>query len=129
MLDTNICIYILKNKPESVVKKFKSLRPSDIFLSSITVAELRLGASKSHHPKKNHRVIDIFVAQFRVEDFGELDAHVFGEVMGELQKLGKPIGPMDALIASQAKRHGQILVTNNLREFKRVPKLKLENWV
>lgn len=129
MLDTNICIYALKNKPENIIRHLSSLRPTDIGISSITVAELRLGASNSQHPRKNHQILDAFLWPFGLESFSHQAALEYGKIAAFLKKKGAPIGSFDCLIAAHAVVLGLTVVTNNVKGFKRIPKLKIENWV
>lgn len=129
LLDTNICIYIIKKKPPEVLKKLKSKQLSDIFISSITVAELDYGVAKSNSPENNKISLIEFLSIFTLLPFNDKDAVEFGNIKALLSKKGKIIGPMDLLIVSQAKSRNLIVVTNNVREFKRVPDLKIENWV
>lgn len=129
LLDTNTCIYIIKKKPPGVLEKLKSKRLSDIFISSITVAELEYGVAKSNSPENNKIALIEFLSIFTILPFNDKDAVEFGNIKSLLSSKGKIIGPMDLLIASQAKSRNLIVVTNNVREFKRVPDLKIENWV
>jgi len=128
MIDTNICIYALNRKSEALKVHFGSMPPTDIVLSVITLAELRYGASYSAHPKKNHERLDMFLSPFEVLPMGPDAALCYGEILAALRKKGTLIGPMDALIASQALAFNLVLVTNNLKEFKRVPGLICEDW-
>lgn len=129
MLDTNICIYLLKNKPKAVIKRFIQHDPSDICISSITYAELCHGVENSQAKEKNHIALMMFLSEISIFSFDADAAQFYGEVRANLQKQGKLIGPMDMLIAAHAKSKGLILVTNNTREFFRVDGLKVEDWV
>ena len=129
LLDTNICIYIIKQRPAQVLEKFKGLSVGDIGISAITLAELQFGIMKSSNPEKNREALDKFLTPLEVVDFGYLATIEYGKIRAELEKKGTPIGPLDILIASHAKSIGATLVTNNVREFKRVTELKIENWV
>ncbi len=132
MLDTNICIYIINNKPKSVIEKFLSLNQNDmVFLSSITIAELFYGLEKSKSQKKeqNRDALIKFLTPFEIVDYDENSAIEYGKIRAKLEKKGKVIGANDILIASQAKDLGYILVTNNVKEFERVDGLVIENWV
>ncbi len=129
MLDTNICIYAMKNKPEKVLEKLKESIDEGICISSITLAELQFGMEKSSAPAKNKQALLRFLIPLTVMPFEDKAAVEYGRVRALLQKQGTPIGPLDMLIASHAKAEELILVTNNIREFERVPELKLENWV
>ncbi len=139
MLDTNICSYIIKNRPMEVLKKFKTIPMEDCVISSITLAELRywVARNKLHHkrsknhgePNVNEFVIDQFVSHLAVEEFDSIAADTYGEVRAELESKGKLIGSEDLLIGAHALSLKYILVTNNLKEFKRISGLRLENWI
>lgn len=128
MLDTNICIYVIKQRPERVIERFRSLAVGDVGISVITLAELRYGAGKSSQPKRNHEVLQQFVSPLQVADLDRRASAAYGELRPELEKKGHPIGTMDLLIAAHALSLGVPLVTNNVREFRRVPGLVVENW-
>jgi tRNA(fMet)-specific endonuclease VapC len=128
LLDTNICIYIIKKKPPAVLKRLKSRLKKEIFVSSITVAELEYGVSKSAFPERNKLALIGFLSAFSILDFNDRDAVEYGEIRTELERKGMIIGPMDLLIAAQARAGKLVLVTNNVREFERVEGLGLENW-
>lgn len=129
LLDTNICIYIIKRKPISVISRFKTLQTSDIFISSITIAELEYGASKSQAFERNRTALQQFLMPFEILEFDQQDAQVYGKIRAYLEKKGEMIGSLDALIAAQAISKDVTLVSNNAKEFIRAPNLKLENWV
>ena len=128
MLDTNIVIYTIKNRPEKVRKVFKQ-RAGQMAISAITLGELIYGAEKSAQPERNLADIEAFAARLEVLAFDEAAAAHFGQLRAELAKAGNPIGPYDQMIAGHARSLGLILVTNNMKEFKRVPGLRVENWV
>lgn len=128
MLDTNICIFAIKHKPEAVIKRFMEHDPSDICISSITYAELVHGVEKSQAKEKNRIALTLLLANIQIVPFDSLAAQVYGVVKADLQKQGTPIGPLDTLIASHAKALDLTLVTNNTREFIRVEGLKVEDW-
>lgn len=128
MLDTNICIYLIKNKPESVHKHLVSFNSGDVGISSITAAELHYGVAKSQAKEKNASALEAFLLPLEVVPFDEAVAVKYGEIRAALERKGTPIGPLDTLIAAQAVSLGVTLVTNNLREFKRVPGLKCADW-
>ena len=128
MLDTNICIYAMKQKPEKVLQRFKQELNSGICISSITLAELEYGMKRSSNPARNEQALLRFLAPLSVLPFGSAAASVYGEIRADLQSKGTPIGPLDMLIASHAKAEELILATNNVREFERVPGLEIENW-
>lgn len=128
MLDTNICIYIMKKKPLSVFRKLKTLKKEDIVISSITLAELNYGVEKSESTKNLHSLID-FIAPFDVIPFTSKSAETYGVIRSALEKAGIPIGAMDLLIAAHALSERCVMVTNNERGFSRVESLTVENWV
>ena len=128
MLDTNICIYAIKNKPEQVLRRIKNNLPKGLCISTITLAELMHGVEKSMYPEKNRVALFLFLSILDVLPFDDLAAAEYGDICAFLQKRGNPIGTMDALIAGHARSEDLILVTNNVREFERVPELKIENW-
>ena len=129
MLDTNICIYAIKNKPEKVLNTLKEKLNDGICISAITLAELAHGVEKSAARDKNRAALLRFLSILTVLPFDDLAAAEYGAVCADLQRKGTPIGTMDMLIAAHAKTEGLILVTNNTREFERVEGLTLENWV
>ena len=128
MLDTNIVIYTIKNRPEKVRKVFKQ-HAGQMAISAITLGELIYGAEKSAQPERNLADVEAFAARLEVLAFDETAAAHFGQLRAELAKAGKPIGPYDQMIAGHARSLGLILVTNNMKEFKRVPGLRIVNWV
>jgi tRNA(fMet)-specific endonuclease VapC len=128
LLDTNICIYIIKKKPSEVFDKFISLTPGDIGISSITLAELQYGVEKSSNSEKNREALEKFLTPIEIIDFGHEASVEYGKIRSALEKKGIPIGPLDMLIASHAKSLDVVLVTNNVREFERIEGLKIENW-
>jgi tRNA(fMet)-specific endonuclease VapC len=129
MLDTNICIYIIKQQPAAVLKRFLEYQIGDIGISSITLSELRYGVAKSTHQEKNSKALDEFITPLEVVSFDEEAAHAYGEIRATLEKTGTPIGSMDMLIAAHAVSSGIPLVTNNAREFARIPALNIINWL
>ncbi len=128
MLDTNICIYIIKQQPQSVLEIFTSFEVGDIGISVMTLAELEFGVSKSLHQKRNRQALEQFVDPLEVATFDDKAARVYGELRGKLEAKGQLIGSMDLLIAAHALSLGVRIATNNEREFKRVPGLRVENW-
>ncbi len=128
LLDTNICIYIIKNNPPAVQQRFSKERPGDVAISSITAAEFYYGAEKSSQVDKNIISIQKLLQPLIALHFSEEDAVAYGKVRADLERQGAPIGAMDLLIAAQALSHELILVTNNVREFQRVASLRIENW-
>ena len=129
ILDTNICIYIIKNKPLQVKKRFEEFKPGELALSSITVSELFYGAYKSLYTKKNLIALEHFLLPFDIVDFDYNASIEYGKIRAFLEKNGTVIGNMDMQIAAIAKSLDITLVTNNLKEFSRIEGLKLENWV
>lgn len=129
LLDTNICIYIIKRKPPQVLKKFRTFKINDLGISSITLAELEFGVQLSRYPEKNQEALNEFLSPLEIIPFDDRAAFSYGEIRAFLQQKGLKIGAMDMLIAAQAKSLSIPLVTNNLKEFKRIPGLRLENWV
>jgi tRNA(fMet)-specific endonuclease VapC len=128
MLDTNICIYAIKHKPETVIRNFMLHDPDEMCISSITYAELMHGVEKSQAVEKNRMAISLFLSPLTILDFDADAAEEYGKVRADLEQKGTPIGPMDMLIAGHAKSKGLIVVTNNTREFIRVGGLRLEDW-
>ena len=129
LLDTNTCIYYLNQISENLIAQFRKYSPSDIKLSSITVAELFFGVEKSSVKKKNRAIVESFVSTFEIIPFDEASSRTYAKIRASLEKKGTPIGPMDLLIASISMTYNLILVTNNTKEFSRIGKLKLENWL
>ena len=127
LLDTNTCIYIINRHPPQVAERFAEYPADAIGLSSITLAELRYGVSKSGSAK-NATVLEAFIEPLEVLPFGTEATLRYGLLRAKLERLGKPIGAMDLLIAAHALSLGAILVTNNMGEFERVEGLKLANW-
>lgn len=128
LLDTNICIYIIKQQPVTVLNHFLEYQIGDIGISSITLSELRYGVAKSAHREKNAKALDEFVIPLEVVSYDESAAHAYGNIRATLEKAGTPIGSMDMLIAAHAVSLGIPLITNNTREFQRVPSLKIIDW-
>ena len=129
LLDTNICIYFMKNQYPLLSQKILSHSPSNLLLSSITVFELEYGAEKSNWGNRTREKLAMFLAPFNILPFSTDDAIAAGRLRGCLEKRGTPIGPYDIQIAAQALSGGYTLVTHNVGEFSRVPNLKLEDWV
>ena len=128
MLDTNIVIYVIKNRPISVLEIF-NLHASHMCISSITFAELLHGVEKSAKPEHNLRQVEDFISRLEVLDYGMKAAVHYGDIRADLEKKGTMIGVNDLHIAGHARSEGMILVTNNLREFDRVEGLRVDNWV
>ena len=128
MLDTNICIYAIKHKPEKVFKKLQKTDPSDVCISSITYAELVYGVEKSAAVEKNRLALSMMLSNIEIKDFDADAADSYGLVRADLERKGTPIGPLDMMIAGHAKAIGCTVVTNNEKEFARVKGLKIANW-
>lgn len=129
LLDTNICIYLIKKKPLQVLKKLRTLAIADVGISAITLAELEFGVDKSSRPQQNNEALQTFVVPLEILPFDDRAACRYGEIRAYLEKKGQPIGSLDMLIAAHASSLSLTLVTNNLREFKKVPELNVESWV
>ena len=128
MLDTNICIHVIKHKPETAIRNFLTHQPDDLCISAITLAELLHGVEKSKFQDRNRLAVSMFLSGITVLDFDSIAAQAYGELRADLEQNGTPIGPMNMLIAGHAKSRGLILVTNNTGEFTRVKGLQLEDW-
>ena len=128
MLDTNIVIYTMKNKPDSVRERFKK-HHGRMCISSITYMELVYGAERSSNPDRNLTSLEGFVARMDVLPLDDSAAAHAGQIRAELARLGMTIGPYDQLIEGHARSQGLVLVTNNEKEFARVPGLRTENWI
>jgi len=129
MLDTNICIYIIKQKPVNAINRFRQLQISSIAISSITLSELEYGVMKSSKPDQNQLALSQFVAPLEILPYGDDAAQHYGKLRACLEKQGTPIGSLDMLIAAHALSVNCTLVTNNEKEFSRVPGLQIENWI
>jgi tRNA(fMet)-specific endonuclease VapC len=129
MLDTNICIYIIKKKPVQVIQALQKKKIGDICISTITLAELEYGVEKSLNKVQNQLALTEFLAPIEVLNFSDKAAIHFGSIRAHLENIGKIIGPFDLQIAAHALSENLIFVTNNTKEFKRVPDLEIENWL
>jgi tRNA(fMet)-specific endonuclease VapC len=128
MLDTNICIYIINKRPSKVIDRFKTFSPEEVCLSSVTAAELSFGVEKSGSIRSK-KFLEMFLAPLKILPFDEECIWVYGKLRAQLEKKGQTIGPLDTMIAAHALALNVLLVTNNQKEFSRVPGLKIENWV
>ncbi|WP_061223272.1 type II toxin-antitoxin system tRNA(fMet)-specific endonuclease VapC [Leptospira weilii] len=128
-LDTNICIYFLKGKSENIERNIRKLNPNRIKIPSVVKAELLLGVFKSNDKKKNREIVLSFLDPFEIIGFNDIESEIYAEVRSVLETQGIPIGPNDLLIASIVLSSNGILVTNNEKEFKRIPNLKIESWL
>ena len=129
LLDTDICIYIVNQRPRHVFERFARELFGSIGISSITVAELSCGMAKSQRPAKNLEVLEEFLYPLTLHDFGTEAARAYGNVRVRLERQGTPVGSNDLFIAAHALSLNATLVTNNIREFSCVPDLPVENWV
>lgn len=129
LLDTNICIYLIKNGPEHVLQRLRELVIANVGVSSITVAELQYGVAKSGRREQNSLALAAILAPLDVIAFDDAAAAVYGTVRAELERAGTPIGSMDLLIAAHTRALGRTLITHNTREFSRIPGLKTEDWI
>ncbi|MDF2867772.1 MAG: mvpA, tRNA [Gammaproteobacteria bacterium] len=139
MLDTNICSYIIKHRPQEVLAKFKTLQMDDCCISSITYAELKFWVARNKRlhmksqnqstPKINAQIIDSFVSHLDIVEFGAHAADVYAEIRNHIEALGIAVGNADLLIGSHAISLNCILVTNNTKDFINLPNVQLENWV
>lgn len=127
LLDTNTCIYIINNRPPNVIERFRKYKAGEVGISSIAASELAYGVAKSGSVK-NRKALDLFLAPLQVLPFDSQCLWFYADLRASLEKQGLTIGAMDTLIAAHALSIDGTLVTNNLKEFARVPKLKLENW-
>lgn len=128
ILDTNICIYIIKKKPHKVIARLQKIDISDVGISSITLSELEYGVEMSRKKERNKMALMEFLTPIEIMSYDDLAAQAYGKIRGFLEKKGRLIGPLDMLIAAHALSLNSILVTNNEKEFRRVPGLKIENW-
>ncbi len=129
MLDTNVCIDVIRKRSRSLVDRIRTHAVDDISISAITLSELHHGVSKSESPEQNRVVLLEFLVPFAVLSYDDSAARSYGEIREHLEMHGTPIGPMDMLIAAHARSRALILVTNNEQEFRGVPGLSIENWV
>lgn len=127
MLDTNLCVRVLRNRPEALRSKFNT-EASSLSISSVVLYELLYGAAKSARPVENRNEVEAFAERLEVLDFDPDAALHAGEIRAELERAGNPIGSYDLLIAGHARSRGLIVVTNNMREFQRVEGLRMEDW-
>lgn len=128
MLDTNICIYAIKKKPETVLSHLQRVKPQDVCISSVTFAELMHGVFKSKAIERNQLALSVLFSNIGIMSFDVEAAESYGRIRADLEKNGTPIGPLDMMIAGHAMALGCTLVTNNMKEFERVKGLKTVNW-
>jgi len=129
MLDTNICIALIKRKPPKALRRFGRLSAGDIGISTITLAELRYGIAKSQPVERNRQALEEFLLPLEVADFDEIAASAYGTVRASLENAGRPIGPLDSQIGAHTLSLNAVLVTNNTTEFRWIKGLKIEIWL
>jgi tRNA(fMet)-specific endonuclease VapC len=128
MLDTNICIALIKQKPANVFKKFNDFQVGEICISTVTLAELRYGVAKSQYQEKNQAALNDFILPLEIAEFDEAAANYYGVLRANLERKGTPIGAMDLMIGAHALSQNLTIATNNVREFKHIPKLVVVDW-
>jgi len=128
LLDTNICVFVIRQKPQRVIHRFRQHDPDDLGISTVTLAELRYGADKSQDPVKNHNALNAFLAPLEIADFDARASEAYGKVRLDLESRGLPIGPLDTMIAAHALSLNVAVVSNNTSEFSRVTGLTVEDW-
>ena len=128
MLDTNTCVDLIRQRDDRILRKMQRLMPDDLCVSSVTLSELEYGAAKSAAPGKNRLALAEFMTPLNIAPYDDAVAPVYGRVRAELERAGTPIGPLDTMIAAHALSLGLTVVTDNEREFRRVPGLKVQNW-
>ena len=129
MLDTDTCIALIKRQPPNLIKRLQAKAVGDVGISSITLAVLRFGASKSARRQQNQAALDQFLLPLDIAAFDELAADSYGDVRAELESNGTPIGPLDTLIAGHGLSLNVVLVTHNMREFRRITGLRIDDWL
>ena len=128
LLDTSVCVELIRRRPVKLMRRMSDYRAADFALSVITVAELQYGVQKSQHSRQEAEALEEFLLRLIILDF-DFDATIaYGKIRAHLETAGTPIGALDMLIAAQAASRGLTLLTRNLKEFKRVPELKAEDW-
>ncbi|MCI0184662.1 type II toxin-antitoxin system tRNA(fMet)-specific endonuclease VapC [Sulfoacidibacillus ferrooxidans] len=128
MLDTNICIYLIKRRSDELLERMRVFRTGEIVVSVVTVAELQYGVSKSENKERNQAALESFLLPLEIANFSFEETVVYGNVRAELERRGQTIGPLDTMIAAHALSLDVPLVTNNTREFERVKGLRVEDW-
>jgi tRNA(fMet)-specific endonuclease VapC len=128
MLDTNICIEIIRKKTPELIEQLQKTPSKDVCVSSVTLSELEYGAFKSTNPERNRLALAEFMAPIEIAPYDDRAAPYYGRLRAELESVGRPIGSLDMLIAAHAMSLGLVLVTNNTKEFSRVPELQLSDW-
>ena len=128
MLDTNMCIYVIKKNPANVIRRLRRMDVGDVCISSITLSELEYGVSKSSRPAQNKLALAEFLSPIEVVPYDDMAAQEYGRLRAHLERQGTPMGSLDTLIAAHALALKCTLVTNNEDEFKRAPNLRVQNW-
>ncbi|PWI57250.1 VapC toxin family PIN domain ribonuclease [Sulfoacidibacillus thermotolerans] len=128
MLDTNICIYLIKRRSDELVNRMRVFRTGEIGVSVVTVAELQYGVSKSQNKERNQAALEAFLLPLDIADFSFSITVMYGDIRAQMERQGQPIGPLDTMIAAHALSLDVPLVTNNTREFGRVRGLRVEDW-
>ena len=128
LLDTNICIYLIKARPREVLEHLRATPVALVALSAVTVAELMYGVEKSMHPARNREALATLLAPLRVAPFDDRASELYGRVRAELERKGTPIGALDTMIAAHALAEDSVVITNNAREFLRIPGVAVEEW-
>ena len=129
LVDTNVCIFLMKNTYPAMTRRFLSMDPSDFYISSVTLYELVYGAEKSKWGERNRNNLMLFLSPFSIIPFDGNDAYYAGKIRNYLEERGTMIGPYDVQIAAQGLARNLVVLTHNTDEFKRVPELKTEDWV
>lgn len=129
LLDTNICIYLIKKRPEKLIEKIKQFKIEELCISTISISELEYGIQKSNYPEKNKIALIEFLIPFQILDYDLGVTQTYGKIRAELERKGQMIGPLDMLIAAHARSKNLTIITNNEKEFMRVNNLHVENWV
>lgn len=129
MLDTNVCIGLIRQKPQKLIRRLTRCVPGEVGVSSITIAELAFGANKSNQVEQNLFALEQFLLPIEIADFDQQASAAYGMIRAYLEREGKIIGSMDMLIGAHALSLGVTLITNNVDEFQRIPKLKVEDWM
>ena len=128
LLDTNICIYLIKRKPALVMKRFEQHKPGDIGISTVTLSELTYGVAKSCRINNNQFALEQCLVSLEIATYDAAAAAAYGPIRATLERQGQPIGGMDVMIAAHAVSLNVVLVTNSVKEFDRVDGLRIENW-
>ena len=128
LLDTNICVFVIRQKSPLVLQRLRQHQAGDVGISTVSLAELRYGANKSNDPHRNNAALDAFLVPLEIVEFNAAAADEYGQIRSDLERRGQSIGPLDNLIAAHARSLSVTLVTNNVREFSRVTGLILEDW-